>query len=252
MTVDGDKKNTDTIFVKPDNTIKKVFKNILPIYLVNSLLKLKLTYLDKYIDYILYKVIKNFFLKFSHPVYKKIPVKHSSCLYSLNQFLSKTKNFDYDFFLTAGSLLGSIRQESFAGRPTDVDLGIIETKADVFLKDLNEMDKTGISRIDKFYDDENLLTRVQILLLGELIDVSIFRPHISNNVRYWKGEYDENSKSIDKYIYIEHKNLISLTNCQLYGFNYLSPSNPERYLENKFGANWRIPNKKQFMWNKKI
>ena len=252
MTPNEDKKSTEIIFIKPDNIFKKILKNILPISLINLLFKLKLIYLDKYIDYILYKVIKIFFLKFYHPVYKKIPTKHSSCLYSLNLFLSKTKKFNYNFFLTAGSLLGSIRQESFAGRPTDIDLGILGTKVDLFLKDLNKINKKGISRIDKFYDDENSLTRVQILLLGEIIDIAIFKLCKNSNKNLWKGEYKENNKKNEKYIYINYENLTDLEKCELYGFEYLCPSKPEIYLENKYGKDWKIPDKKQFIWNKKI
>tara|TARA_Y100000031_G_C7942340_1_gene257671 strand:+ start:105 stop:311 length:207 start_codon:yes stop_codon:yes gene_type:complete len=37
---------------------------------------------------------------------------------------------------------------------------------------------------------------------------------------------------------------------KLYGKKFLSPSNPEVYLEKKYGKNWRSPDKKQFFWNK--
>ena len=33
---------------------------------------------------------------------------------------------------------------------------------------------------------------------------------------------------------------------------FLSPSNPEIYLEQSFGKNWKIPDKKQFLWNKNL
>ena len=140
----------------------------------------------------------------------------------------------------------------FAGRPTDVDLGILSTKLDLFINDLNKIDKKGISRIDKFYDDENFLSKVQVLLFGEIIDISIFRPCNLENRRLWKGEYRENQKNDKKYIFIENQYLTSLSKCKLYNYNYLAPSDPEKYLENKYGDKWKVPNKKQFVWNKKF
>ena len=36
-----------------------------------------------------------------------------------------------------------------------------------------------------------------------------------------------------------------------YGKEFLAPSNPEIYLELKYGKNWRKSDKKQFFWSKK-
>ena len=44
--------------------------------------------------------------------------------------------------------------------------------------------------------------------------------------------------------------LQNLITVKAYGKKFLSPANPELYLEQMFGKNWRIPNKKQFCWNK--
>ena len=45
--------------------------------------------------------------------------------------------------------------------------------------------------------------------------------------------------------------LDNLMPIKVYGREFLAPPNPEIYLERKFGKNWRIPDKKQFYWNKK-
>ena len=37
---------------------------------------------------------------------------------------------------------------------------------------------------------------------------------------------------------------------KIYGKFFLAPSNPEIYLEKKYGKNWKKPDKKQYYWNK--
>jgi phosphorylcholine metabolism protein LicD len=66
------------------------------------------------------------YLKLRYPLYINLPPKHIYAFHILINFLKILKFQKIDFFLLAGSLLGAVRQESFAGRPTDVDLGIRE------------------------------------------------------------------------------------------------------------------------------
>jgi len=46
-----------------------------------------------------------------------------------------------EYFLTGGQLLGTVRQGAFAGRPQDVDLGLIDTLFDKFYKNIHLIKK---------------------------------------------------------------------------------------------------------------
>ena len=90
------------------------------------------------------------------------------------------------------------------------------------------------------------------------IDIAVFRKKIikENKVWIW-GFYP---KEITKSRNVEEltngyafpaADLENLITIQAYGRTFLSPTNPEIYLEKVFGRNWSKPDKKQFFWKKK-
>ena len=64
----------------------------------------------------------------------------------------------------------------------------------------------------------------------------------------------ENQKNDKKYIFIENQYFNKLSKCKLYNYNYLAPSDPEKYLENKYEISGKCPIKnnlfgiKNFKW----
>ena len=66
------------------------------------------------------------------------------------------------------------------------------------------------------------------------------------NKEVWIGESE---MTYDKKFYgipFPIEDLNNLKPIQFYATTFLAPSNPELYLEKKYGKNWRIPDKKQF------
>jgi hypothetical protein len=59
--------------------------------------------------------------------------------------------------------------------------------------------------------------------------------------------YSRNKKLKKKPFTIFLDNLISI---EAYGRKFKAPPNPEIYLEKKYGKNWRIPDKKQFFFQR--
>jgi|TARA_B100001964_G_scaffold236287_1_gene297801 phosphorylcholine metabolism protein LicD len=72
--------------------------------------------------------------------------------------------------------------------------------------------------------------------------------------KVWIGESGKIGESSDKKfngVTFPIADLERLITIKAYGKKFLSPANPEIYLEKVYGKNWKIPDKKQFVWNKK-
>ena len=77
-------------------------------------------------------VIKCLIIKIQYPLYWRLPLKHVYGLKLLINFTKICEEKKIISFLTSGCLLGAVRQKSFAGRPTDIDVGIIDAKKKKF------------------------------------------------------------------------------------------------------------------------
>ena len=75
-----------------------------------------------------------------------------------------------DFFLLGGTLLGAVRQESFAGRPADIDLGIKREDLQKFIDAFPLLIKSGVKNIK----EDKELNRIQILFPCVLMDIAIY------------------------------------------------------------------------------
>ena len=63
--------------------------------------------------------------------------------------------------------------------------------------------------------------------------------------KYWV----ENSGSKSR-VRFDQNDLLKLDKIKVYGLEFYSPQNSKKYLDINFGQNWKIPNKKQFIWKK--
>ena len=202
-----------------------------------------------------YLFLVSSYLRFRYPRYFILPSTQIYALHILIKFSKILEPQKIDFFLMGGCLLGAKRQESFAGKPTDLDLGIKEDEFPKLLDAIPLLKKNGAKFIrERFYN--NKLERLQIEFPGMLVDIGIYRKKNVEGKEMW-GNEDE-TKWIEKTERGSGQKFDSLTfpmdnliPIKIYGREFLAPPNPEIYLEKKFGKNWRIPDKKQFYWNKK-
>ena len=201
------------------------------------------------------------FLRFKYPLYSRLPSRHLYVIGSAIKFLKILKPQKIDLFLLGGSLLGALRQESFAGRPSDLDFGIKEEQLQKLLDVFPLLIKAGARTIRRemsinnyTLDDENnnKIEKIQFLFPCAIVDVSVYRKKKIGNTEMWVGDiYQHINKNINGFTFpiSDLKNLITI---EAYGKKFLSPANPEIYLEKAFGKNWRIPDKTQFFWTKNI
>ena len=195
------------------------------------------------------------YLRFRYPLYFRMPSTQLYAIGTAIKFLKILKPQNIDFFLMDGSLLGAVRQGSFAGRPQDIDFGIKEDKFPKLLDAIPLLKKNG-AKFARERFNKNKLERLQIAFPGMLVDIGIYRKKNVEGKEMW-GNEDE-TKWIEKTERGSGQKFDSLTfpmdnliPIKIYGREFLAPPNPEIYLEKKFGKNWRIPDKKQFYWNKK-
>ena len=72
---------------------------------------------------------------------KFVPLKHLIAIDIIQKLSKIYEPYGVKFFLTFGLLLGAVRQESFAGGPGDIDLGLIDTHFDKFYKNIDLIQK---------------------------------------------------------------------------------------------------------------
>ena len=217
--------------------------------------KKKIKFIMNKSGYFLRLYLASTYLRFRYPLYFRMPSTQLYAIGTVIKFLKILKPQNIDFFLMDGSLLGAVRQGSFAGRPKDIDFGIKEDKFPKLLDAIPLLKKIGAKFVrERFY--KNKLTRLQIEFPGMLVDIGIYRKKNVEGKEMW-GNEDE-TKWIEKTERGSGQKFDSLTfpmdnliPIKVYGREFLAPPNPEIYLEKKFGKNWRIPDKKQFYWNKK-
>ena len=203
-----------------------------------------------------YLFLVSSYLRFRYPRYFILPSTQIYAVVTAIKFLEILKPKKIDFFLMGGCLLGAIRQESFAGRPTDVDFGIKEDEFPKLLDAIPLLKKNGAKFVRERFN-KNKLKRLQIEFPGMLVDIGIYRKKNVEGKEMW-GNAGETKKWIEKTERGSGQKLDSvifsmdyLIPIKAYGKEFLAPCNPEIYLERKYGKNWRIPDKKQFYWNKK-
>ena len=197
--------------------------------------------------------IIGFYLRFKNLRYFRLPSSQIYALHIYTKFLKILEKERIDFFLVGGCLLGAIRQESFAGNPGDIDLGIKEDKLSNLLNAIPLLIKNGAMLIRR--RPYHGVERVQIFFPWMLVDVGIYRKKIIKGVETWGnlGGETENQHFMQTENLRKNQFTISLDFLKpinVYGKKFLSPPNPEIYLEKKYGKNWKKPDKKQFYWNK--
>jgi len=242
------------IYVKPKSLLRGLVQRLFIKFLLKVFPKSFFSYKNKIksimnkIGFYSYFFSKVIFLRFRYPLYFRLPSRQIYAFYIINKFLKILEKQKIDFFLLKGCLLGAVRQESFAGRPSDIDLGIKEDELQKLLDAIPLLKKNGAIFIRSQPYDK--VENVQILLPCMLIDIAIFRKK--------KMDKDGMEPAETKECYTEKfygyafpvQDLENLIPIKPYGKEFMAPANPEMYLKSIYGINWNKPDKKQFFWKK--
>ena len=159
-------------------------------------------------------LVINIYLRLKYPKYIGLPTRHLNTFIKFLNFNKILKRNKINCFLLGGTLLGAVRQESFAGRPTDVDIGIKDFDEKKLKNCINEIIEKGGEKIRYIYS-KNKSRKIQIVFNSILIDIDIIKRHKFGKKLIWAGD-----------------------------------TKKKNYKVKKFGKNWIIPDKKQYLWKK--
>tara|TARA_A100001015_G_scaffold226189_1_gene255438 strand:+ start:2176 stop:2955 length:780 start_codon:yes stop_codon:yes gene_type:complete len=188
----------------------------------------------------------NIYLRLKYPKYLGLPTRHLNTFIKFLNFNKILKKNKINCFLLGGTLLGAVRQESFAGRPTDVDIGIKNFDERKLKNCIKEIIKKGGEKIRYIYFKDKS-KKIQITFNSILIDIAIIKRHRFGRKLIWVGD---SKKKKYKLIKFDKSSLNKFDTVKLYGKSFSSPTKPENYLAKRYGKNWTIPDKKQYCWKK--
>lgn len=171
---------------------------------------------------------------------KGIPLKQISAIDNLLVFTRFLDQHRINYFLSGGTLLGSVRQNAFAGRPGDIDLAILEQDEKRFLALTDEIEGLGFAR------DTNYLHHPDKLVFTKWrtphVDVMVYRPtegsdnqligayrHINASGQPFTCPIDFTKPRFGK----------------IFSYEFPIPVNSEDFIENQYGASWRTPDAPQ-------
>jgi len=246
----------ENLYVEPKSLLRRLIQKLF-LKLLSKLFSKKFLFYKNKIRSImnksglgLRKYLAVIYLRFKYPLYFRLPSKQLYAVGTVIKFLEILKPQKIVFFLVKGSLLGVVRQGCFAGRPYDIDLGIKEEQLPKLLNAIPLLIKNGARFIRK--RPSNKIIRLQILFPDMLVDIGIFKKINVGKKDMWfnadEKRYDSKLKGLT-FPFLDLENLVTV---KAYGRKFMAPANPEKYLEQLYGKNWRIPDKKQFYWSKKF
>lgn len=196
------------------------------------------------------KLIKRIFLKFYFMFTarkKRFHLKKNGLLLmsELHRILCE-ENIIY--FFDMGTLLGIIRNSTLIRHDTDLDIAILqlEYKPTDFIR---RMQNHGFI-VDSVYYVGDRIVEISLKKSGIKVDFNFYYTENEHYICYLlysdpQKEYKSNELNVVK-LYCDKFAGTKLL--ELSGIKIQIPSEPEKYLEQRYGENWRIPDKKWVYW----
>lgn len=177
---------------------------------------------------------------------KHVPFKQISALDNLLLFTRFLNENRISYFLSGGTLLGAVRQGSFAGRPGDIDLGILEDDEIKLLELLPQLGKLNFVRDPMYahFEDKIVFTKWRT----PHVDIMVYRP--LNRMSEVSGtSFCHVNASAKKFIC--SIDFSELRTASIFDYKFPVPKNAEEFIANQYGESWRVPDAPQFVWHKR-
>jgi len=208
----------------------------------------------KYLQFVeKYKLdlLSTFYKKHSVSFDSQSEKKAIDLLYSVNKILKKS---NVSYWIEGGTLLGAIRDKKLIPWDHDLDLGLKFINQIQMANLIKNLKKEFYVSIKKFQEKKDLW------ILGDYRVIKIYpRKNIFfksdlclDLFVYYLGRLDESKEEVYKYVvwdrnaYHKKEFFDTIEQIEFYGKTIPVPSNPEKFLEVKYGSNWKTPVKE---WN---
>ena len=177
---------------------------------------------------------------------KHVPFNQISALDNLllvTRFLNENS---IPYFLSGGTLLGAVRQGSFAGRPGDIDLGILEDDQIKLLKLLPLLEglNFGLDPMNSHYEDKMVFKKWRT----PIVDVMVYRP-LNRVSEVSVTSFCHVNASAKKFVCAI--DLTELRTASIFDYKFPVPKNAEEFIANQYGESWRVPDAPQFVRHKR-
>jgi phosphorylcholine metabolism protein LicD len=155
-----------------------------------------------------------------------------------NEFLQEVceilTKYKIKYWLDFGTLLGIIRENRLL--PHDMDLDIsIDSK---YLDTLRNIKDKFTENFHEWIDKEYGTTHFNIYKDNFCCSISVLR---QDKNQVWCTGWDEENESMFQ-IYAPIRYFKKLDQINYKGFNYFIPNNSHKFLEYRYGKDWKIPN----------
>ena len=167
----------------------------------------------------------------------------------LVHFIQDTLNGEF-FFFDMGTLLGIIREGRLLGHDLDVDIGVIMEGEDTIERIRTIFKDAGCEHVRAFVIDEIGVGEDSFSYKDIRFDVGYYRQKEDKSVMYltYKNPEVTLPQGTMNVVELSVSRINALDSVEFNGKQVNVPQNSEAYLAERYGANWRIPDKGYIYW----
>jgi lipopolysaccharide cholinephosphotransferase len=233
----------EILFDKNDTSIETVCIDNLKINVPTHYLK----FVEKYKLDLLSTFYKQHSISFDSQSEKKA----IELLYSVNKILKKS---NVTYWIEGGTLLGAIRDNKLIPWDHDLDLGMKFFNQNQMIKLIKELKKEFYVSVKKFKEKKDLwiLGDYRVLKIYPRKNIFFKSDLCLDLFVYYLDKLDSSDEEVYKYVvwdrnaYHKKEFFETIEQIEFYGKTIPVPSNPTKFLEVKYGINWKTPVKE---WN---
>lgn len=197
-------------------------------------------------------------IRFISKIYKKLVFKRKRKLIKksgLKLIVTLQKLFDeYSsiiFFVDFGTLLGFVREGGFINHDLDIDFGVINDTSNHSANIVGILTKIGVKHIKDYIFMGNIVEQ-SFIYKKIKFDICYYNQSSLNSVCYLfytdpnsKEKYEDNKMNV---VQLSYSKIEGLRKLKVKDEFINVPLNTESLLEEKYGKNWKIPDKKWIYW----